>query len=268
MLGHASTEQPLKVETGKTYTPLFVLNAGTLIIRPRPSEGAAVDSGAAVVFEYPGMPHPATYYGESKVVLPAGEQKLTVTIGKGEVKETLQLAAGQTIEKDVVVGVGLVTTNALYAQGGDKVDSTSLFVQILKAAKKIDGSREEMGYSYGADQKFSLPPGDYVALVTVDQASAEAPFNIRVGEAKDVVAVLNAGVLAISAPGATMIKVFEAKKDIQGNRKEFGYAYGVTHQTTLPAGEYAVVVEGASGSAPKEAPASVKAGERSEVTVQ
>ena len=80
-------------------------------------------------------------------------------------------------------------------------------------------------------------------------------------------AALNAGVLAITAPGAKHIEVFAAKKDIQGNRKEFGYAYDETHQTTLPAGDY-VIVRSSRTMAAKEGTATVKAGERTEVTVQ
>ena len=74
--------------------------------------------------------------------------------------------------------------------------------------------------------------------------------------------------LAITAPGASFIEVFAAKKDIQGNRKPFGNAYTDMHQTTLPAGDYAIVVTMAGdNAAKKEGTATVKAGERTEVTV-
>jgi Ca-activated chloride channel family protein len=91
---------------------------------------------------------------------------------------------------------------------------------------------------------------------------------VKAGERVDVKVVLNAGVLAISAPGGKFIQVFSAAKDIQGNRKEFGYAYAETHQTTLPAGDYAVVVDRGEGAEKKEGAATVKAGERAEITVQ
>ena len=55
--------------------------------------------------------------------MPAGEQKVTVKIGQGAVTETIPLAAGQTVEKDIVVGVGHVVANAFYVAGGDKVDA-------------------------------------------------------------------------------------------------------------------------------------------------
>ncbi|MCA0278591.1 MAG: VWA domain-containing protein [Proteobacteria bacterium] len=265
-LGEAGVEQPLKVEAGQVYKPTFVLNAGTLVIRPRPSEGGDIDTGATVVFDFPGADHPATYYGQTKVVLPAGEQKVKVTIGQGEASETIQLAAGQIVEKDVVAGVGRVVVNALYAQGGEKVDASGLDVKIFKARKKIDGTREQVTFGFGPDGKFDLPAGDYVAVVRMDQAEVEQPFNIRVGEAGDVTAVLDAGVLAIDAPGAKEIRVYSAKKDIQGNRKEFGYAYDQKHQTTLPTGEYAVEVDrGDAGK--KEGTARVNAGERTELKI-
>ncbi|WP_432284792.1 VWA domain-containing protein [Aminobacter sp. BA135] len=266
-LGEAAVEQPLKVEAGQAYKPLFVLNAGTLVVRPRPSEGADIVDGAAVVLDFPGGDHPATYYGQTKVVLPAGETKLKVTIGQGEANETIQLAAGQTVEKDIIVGVGHVVVNAIYAEGADKVDAGGLDVRVYKAKKKIDGTRDQVTYGYGPDNKFDLPAGDYVLVARMDQAEAEQPFNVRVGEQGQVTAVLGAGVLAIDAPGAKEIRVFAAKKDIQGNRQGFGYAYDQKHQTTLPAGDYVVEVDrGDAGK--KEGSATVKAGERSELTIQ
>ncbi len=116
-------------------------------------------------------------------------------------------------------------------------------------------------------QNFDLSTGDYVARIELDKAEAEQPFNIRAGEAKDVTAVLNAGVLVITAPGAKDIKVFAAKKDIQGERKEFGYGFDGAHQTTLPAGDYIVETDRRDGSPVKETPASVKAGERVELNI-
>ncbi len=220
-----------------------------------------------MIVDFPGEGESASNYGETKIVVPAGEQKITVKLGSGELSETIQLAAGQTVEKDIIVGVGHLTINAFYATGGDKIDSSNLFVRIVKAQKKIDGSRDEMGYNYGPDQKFDLPAGDYVAIVEMDQATVEVPFKIAVGESRNVDAALNAGVLSVSAPGAKFIEVLEAKKDLQGNRKQFGYNWGDTHQTTLLAGDYVVVADREANGGKKEMPVTVKAGERVEIAV-
>ncbi|MCO5082791.1 MAG: VWA domain-containing protein [Rhizobiaceae bacterium] len=265
-LDHAAVEQKVTIEPDKVATPHFVLDAGRLVIRARASEGAAIADNAAINVRYP-SDGDTTYYGEMKAVFPAGEQVLTIKLGDGAVTETIALKAGQTIEKDVIVGVGRAVVNALYAAGGDRVDSGNMFTRIFKAKKKIDGTREELSYAYGPDAAFDLPAGDYVALVAMDQAAVEQPFSIKVGERQDVTAVLDAGVLAISAPGAKYIEVSGAAKDIQGNRKQFGYAFAETHQTTLPAGDYAVSAERGDPAVKTEAPATVKAGERTEITV-
>src|SRR5690606_386140 len=138
--------------------------------------------------------------------------------------------------------------------------------EIFKAKKAIDGSRQSVSYGYGATSEFDLPGGDYVATAKVGEAVAEAPFTVKVSERVDVNVLLNAGVLFISAPGANMIEVYGAAKDIQGNRKNFGFHYGEEHQTTLTAGDYVVVAK-REGDVLTEAPATVKAGDRTEVAV-
>lgn len=265
--GQAKTEQKIKVEAGQVYKPLFNLNAGTLIIHPRPSEGADVVDGAAVVIDYPGADMPATFYGTTKAVLPAGDEKVTVTIGQGVATETVPLAAGKTVEKDIIVGVGHIVANAYYTAGGDKADGSGIGFKVFKAKKKIDGTREEVTYAYGPDSKFDLPPDDYVLIATVELAEVEQPFTVKAGESQDVKVAMNAGVLAITAPGASKIEIFETKKDINGNRKSIGYNYDAKFQTTLPAGDYAIVAD-TSDNGSKEGTATVKAGERVEVTVK
>ncbi|TIR59665.1 MAG: VWA domain-containing protein [Mesorhizobium sp.] len=262
----ARSEQKIKIEAGQTYSPLFTLNAGTLVIHPHASQGSEISGEARVDFAYPGGS--TTHYGDTKATVPAGEQKVTVQIGAGTVTETIQLAAGQTVEKDIVVGVGHAVLNAYYTAGGDKADNSGIGFEIVKAKKKIDGSRESVEHSYGPDSKFWLPPDDYVALTTLDLAVVEQPFSIKAGDNQDVKVALGAGVLAMSAPGAYSIEVFSSKKDAEGKRKSLGLTYGDSWQQTIPAGDYVVVRHMSDQGQDKEMPVTIKAGERSEITVQ
>ncbi|BCG97006.1 vWA domain-containing protein [Mesorhizobium sp. 131-2-1] len=262
----AKVEQKLKVEAGQVYKPLFTLNAGTLVIHPHASQGAEISGEARVDFAYPGGS--TTHYGDARATVPAGEQKVTVQIGAGTVTETVQLAAGQTVEKDVVVGVGHAVLNAYYTAGGDKADNSGIGFEIVKAKKKIDGTRESVEHSYGPDSKFWLPPDDYVAITTFDIAVVEQPFSIKAGDNQDIKVTLDAGVLAMSAPGAYSIEVLSAKKDIEGKRKSLGLSYGESWQQTIPAGDYVVVRHASDQGQDKETPVTVKAGERAEITVQ
>lgn len=265
-LGYAKSEQPVTIEAGAVAEPFFVLNGGRLIIRPRPAEGAEIDEGAAVFTEFPGGESTAGY-GKVDIYVPAGETKVTVSIGQGKLTRTVAVAAGKTVEQDFVVGVGRATVNAYYAEGV-KVEEGGLAVKILEAKKDLQGNRKEVSYAYGPDSGHDLPPGDYVAYLEMDQAVMEVPFTIETGTLTEVNGVLDAGVLAVAAPNAYSIDIFSAKKDIQGNRKQFGNAYGEERTATLPAGEYAVVVTLNDNAGTKEATASVVAGERTELTVQ
>ncbi|TPJ16170.1 VWA domain-containing protein [Mesorhizobium sp. B2-7-2] len=262
----ARSEQKIKIEAGKTYSPLFTLNAGTLVIHPHASQGSEISGEARIDFAYPGGS--TTHYGDARATVPAGEQKVTVQIGAGTATETVQLAAGQAVEKDIVVGVGHAVLNAYYTAGGDKADNSGIGFEVVKAKKKIDGSRESVEHSYGPDSKFWLPPDDYVALTTLDLAVVEQPFSIKAGDNQDIKVALDAGVLAMSAPGAYSIEVLSSKKDIEGKRKSLGLTYGDSWQQAIPAGDYVVVRHMSAEGQEKEMPVTIKAGERTEIIVQ
>jgi Ca-activated chloride channel family protein len=174
---------------------------------------------------------------------------------------------GQTVEKEAVIDVGHVVANAYYVSGGEKADSSGVSFTVLRAEKQTDGTREQVAYGYGPDSKFDLPEGDYVIEATVDLALVEQPFSVKAGEDQALKVAVNAGVLAITAPGANRIEIFEAKRDANGNRKSVGYAYDEKFQPSVLAGDYVIVVEKSGSGTPKESTATVKAGERTQITV-
>lgn len=264
--GAAKALQKVSVTADKATELALNLNAAELSIHARPAPGADVDRNAQISIAYPGGTSDSNY-GEVKYVVPAGETKVTVKLGAGEASETMQLAAGQVVDKDIIVGVGKAKANAFYTQGGEKAE-TDVGWKVYKAAKKLDGTRDQVTYAYGPDSQFDLPPGDYVIGVDVQAVTVEQPFSVTVGQMTDVNVTLNAGVLAVDAPGADGFKIFEAKKNIQGERKQVTYAYGEKMQTTLAAGDYVLVTNFTTDKADKETPFTVKAGERSELKVE
>lgn len=266
--GNATAEQKISVAADKVSEPVLVLDAGALNIRALPSPGAEPDGNAQIIVDYPGEGESTANYGTVKTVVPAGDTKVTVKLGAGEISETIPVEAGQTVDKDIVVGVGKAEANAFYAEGGEKVDSGDLSWKVFKAKKKIDGSREQATYAFGPGSKFDLPAGDYVMTVDMQAATAEQPFSVSVGEMTDVKVVLNAGVVAIDAPGGDTMNIFAAKKNIQGEREKVTYGYGEKFQTTIAAGDYVVVTDFSSDKAQTETPFTVNAGERTEVSVK
>jgi len=263
---YAVTSQPVTIVAGETLKPLFNLNGARLTVRPRASEDADIDPNASVHWIFASRDS-TTSYGETAYWVPAGETVLEARIGRGEATGSVSLAAGEEKTIDVVVGVGRAVFNAYYVEGM-KIDDGNLTVNVRSARKDIQGNTKDFGTDYGPDKAFDLPPGDYFAVITMGAAIVEQPFSLVTGERVDVNTVMEAGVLAVEAPGTDFVEIFGAKKDIQGNRKSFTYGYGGALQTTLPAGEYVVSVEVPGTGEKKEATTTVTAGERTELTIE
>lgn len=262
--GPVEQTQSVTIAADALAAPYFVMNAGTVIVRAYAAEGEPVADGAALNIYFEGGD--SYGYGEGEFAAPAGEVTVTAKVGQGEVSETFTLAAGETVEKDLVAGVGLAVINGSYIEGMT-IEDGGMAVNVFKAAQAIDGSREEVGYGYGPGNEYQLTPGDYVAEVRMNAAGAQMPFTVVSGQRVDVDVVINAGVAAISMPEAKSFQVFSAKKDIQGNREEMGYGYDTEYQTTLPAGDFVVVTRYEDDSETETA-FTVVAGERVEVMAE
>jgi Ca-activated chloride channel family protein len=265
-LDYAHVEQQVTIEAGTTATPVFDFEAGHIDLRPRMAEGEDINTGAAVYTEFADGTS-TTSYGEVSIYVPAGDTKVTVTIGSAVINDTVTVAAGDRVEKDLVVGAGHINITGSFAEGQPIGDSV-LFVEIFGPKKDIQGNRKSITYGYGPTISLDLAPGDYVAVASYDAVKVEQPFSIKSGEGSDLNINLNAGALAVSAPTGNYVEIFSAKKDIQGNRVSFGGTYDMAATRTLPPGDYHIVVTLANDAGTKDADASVKAGERTEITVQ
>jgi Ca-activated chloride channel family protein len=264
-LHEARVEQVVEIgPAAELSTPTAVLDAGVLNLTLRPAPGSDPDPDAS--WEMQGPNEVSDYgYGTAFRVYPAAEYALKAKLGAAEVNQSVVIEAGKVTDLDLVVGVGLAVVEAAYAEGV-KVEGGDHFVEILEARKDLDGNRKSVDYTYGAGASFDLPPGDYVAVVTLGEARAEVPFSAKVGERVDILVPLNAGVAAFAfGDSNTFLEVFGAKKDINGNRAAFGYGYGPEWQSTFPAGDYVALVDFAGTKT--ETAFTVKAGERTELTI-
>lgn len=266
ILDNVHVNQPVTIAAGQVARPAFDLNAGYLDIRPLIAEGADVSADAAVEETFADGSGPATYYGEAKAFVSAGDTKVKVTIGAASVEQTITVAAGDRVSKDIIVGAGHLALTASFAEGMPVADG-GIYYDVFEAKKDIQGNRKEITGGYGPAAAFDLMPGDYVLVTKLDAVSIEQPFSIKAGEGLAVDVPLNAGVLATTIGDGDYLEVFAPKKDIQGNRKSFGGGYGPTISRTLPAGDYHLVLTIVNGGGTKEADATVKAGERTETMI-
>lgn len=256
-LGYATTELQITVDAFTLAAPRMALDAGKLTIRPLGANGEP-DANAYVTTTFANG-EAVTNYGETTLYVPAGTIDAKVTIGSAETREAISVPAGEDVVRDISVAVGRVSLQAALV-AGLRVEDSGLSFSVVAATADVYGYREELGSAYGVDAALDLPPGDYVATVRFDQVVAETPFTVSAGTTQTVEIVLDAGVLAATAPGAETIEIFDP------HGQQIGYGYGAERTATLPACEYRVMARRPDGSE-QEAKARVKAGERTAITL-
>lgn len=261
-LHSAVVDQPIDVSATDLVTPEVILDAGILSIRILSEEGGAPDANGYWEVNGAGGVSDGGY-AEALRVLPSGEYELVAKLGEMSTKESIDITAGETLEKTIIMGIGIPVFTAYYAEGVP-VEGKQSF-EILEAKVGLDGKREGVSTIYNAGATLKLPPGDYAVIANVGSASAEMAFTVKPGQRSDVAVILNAGIAAITAPNAKSMVVFEASVGLDGKRNDIRTDYGDSFLLTLPAGDYiaAVVVDQASA----EAPFTVKPAERTELTI-
>ena len=260
----ATAQQDVTVSADVLARPEIVLNGAKVLIHPKSAADAQTDPNAALQFTNAAGLN-TTYYGDTRIYLNAGDTVLTATMGEASVTETLTLTAGQILDRDVIIGSGVAVIDGYYVEGVI-IDSGNLRVDLFEAKKALDGTRTSITTTYGPGKTFTLPPGDYLATVTLDAASVDVPFTAKLGERVEVTAVLQAGVLFAAAPGAYSIEVFAAKPALDGSRKSVNFDYTEEKTLTVPGGDYLVVAT-REGGASVEATVTVPPGERGEVAL-
>jgi Ca-activated chloride channel family protein len=240
--------------------PTAVLDAGVLNLVLLSEEGGEPNSEALWEMRGPDDVYDAGY-ARALRVFPAGEYAFNAALGEVKANDAVVIEAGKVTDKTVVLGAGIPVFTAYYTEG-TAIEGDQTF-ELFEAKQGLDGKRAHIRTDYGAGSAPELPPGDYVVLASVGPAMAEQAFSIKAGERKDVPVILNAGIVAITAPNANAIEIVGAKPALDGSRPFVYTHYGPEVQQTLNAGDYVAIV--ASGEAKAEFPFTVKAAERTEV---
>lgn len=266
-LGNVTREIAFEVKDGSVARPKVNFDAAELTVVPKRSPGGDVETQAKT--EITRGDFKDSVYGQNTVFVPAGEIVLTGSIGPARAQETLAVKAGETISHDLVIPSGVVIAKAVYAQGGKAVETDDIRFEAMSAKETLDGTRQTINGIYGTGKMMEMPAGDFVMRARLGKVTVEQPFTVTAGKRSEITLDLDAGVLAITAPGAERIDIVETTKDLQGTQKEISGRYGTQHQETLHPGDYSVKVsyDKKSGRDPKEIKATVKAAERTETNV-
>lgn len=265
-LGSATAIVPVTIAAGETTEIDVVIGAGTLVLRgKRSAEANDVDDGIRWDISSPNTNTVTTYGGEVSVELPGGEYTVQATLGEARAETTVSVSAGKTTEAELIVATGRLVAHALFAPGGPTVTEGPRF-DVLATSPGSDGRDRVLATSYNDGATFDLPPGPYILRATSDIATADAAFDLKAGVPTDVSVVLNAGLLAISAPNGDRLDLLGAEKDIYGEQAVLATTYGQSWQLAVPVGEYTVKVRKLDGTE-ASGTASVAAGKRVELAI-
>ncbi|TCV55574.1 hypothetical protein [Agrobacterium tumefaciens] len=266
-LGNVTREVPFEVKDGNVARPKVSFDAAELTIVPKRSPGGDVETQGKT--EITRDDFKDSVYGQNTVFVPAGEVLLTGRIGPARAEEKLAIKAGEKISHELVIPSGVVIAKAVYAEGGRAVETDDIRFEAMSAKETLDGTRETINGIYGTGKMMEMPAGDFVMRARLGKVTVEQPFTVTAGKRTEITIDLDAGVLAIKAPGAERIDIVETTRDLQGTQKEISGRYGTQHQETLHPGDYSVKVsyDKKSGREPKEIKATVKAAERTETSV-
>lgn len=267
-LGKVTRDTEIELDENEVTRQHVVLDAGIVkIIAKRTPQDAAPDKAARITVSWNKGEDGA--YGEGRFHVPAGPVKLRGRIGKAIVEEQFTLNAGETVEKTLVVASGIVVPSAVYAEDGPAVEGNDIRFTVFEAAVDLNGKRKKIEGQYGPGRGVEVPAGEAILHARLGEAEVYSePFTVRGGERTEVQVNINAGVLAITAPGAYRIDLFESEKDIQGKQRRITGNHGQEMQLTLHPGTYDVVATYKGDVAEKRKAATVTAGKRVETRLE
>ncbi len=180
-LGEARTKAEFEIKSGETTTKVISMGAGKLLVSAFYSEGGeALKESAAFEVYHQGASADEkgewvnTNYGShTKFDLPAGKYIVVVKLDIGETHQTIDLAAGATLDLKINANMGFVAASAEGA--------TSYVVSVGK--KSLDGSNQNLTTNYDPKLNLAVNAGNYlVQAFNHDTLIGEKLVDVKAGE--------------------------------------------------------------------------------------
>ncbi len=208
---------------------------------------------------------PVTIYGTSKGSFAPGKYRMVTELHDARVEQDVEIGPATEMSTPVAILDAGVLNLTLRASPGADPDPDAFWE--LRGADEL--------YESGYGQAYRVfPSGEHALKAVIGAAEATPTVVIKPGKVTDLDLVLGVGLAVVDATysetvkvegGDHFVEIYGAAKDIDGNRKAFGYTYGAGANFDLPAGDYVAVVS--LGAAKSEVPFSVKVGERTDIVV-
>lgn len=262
--GYVERQFPLKVEKRKIAQLDVALDAGYVTSDGSVEGAGKVDGVVWEVHKSDGDYVATDYEAVPKFILPAGDYVLTLTKGAAKTKREFSVAAGDSINVSMTIDVGKLAVSAVYAANGPKVQD-GIVIEINRPAKSDIEKPEWVTTDYKEISQFDLPAGRYEIVVSVGYARRVFNADVKSGETTRVNYNVEAGVAHITAPDGATIEIYEAERDINGQRKWIGTHYDGDKSVALNEGKY-LVVHVTKSDKRIEREITITAGKRSEVS--
>ena len=250
--------EPAPVALEKNFDPVIVLAEG----QPEPADEIIED--AYVTLRLIGADgtlseEAITVYGRSTELVPPGTYRMITELNDAKVEQDVTITADALAQPVAVLNAGVLNLR-LYAFDGGEIEADAFW--------EARGPDEVYEAGYGQTLHV-FPAGEYSLLASFGAAKVEETLTFVAGEQIDKDVILGTGLAVVEAyytegmkveGGDHFVEIFEAKKDIEGNRKSAGYTYGAGASFDLPAGDYVAVVS--LGAVKVEVPFMSRVGER------
>lgn len=251
---------PAKLETN--VDPILRLIAGQ--DEPQAVIGDAIFEFYPMTDEGPSSERADTIYGNTRATLPAGKYLVRARLHKATAEAEFEASETEMAYPEMVLDAGILRLRVLAGEGGEP--DRDGFFEI-----RGPGDIVESGYSAAT---VVLPAQEYALLARLGSAETNQSLVIEAGQelSKDV--VMGIGVAGVSVTydgsqtiddGDLHIEIFEAKADLDGNRKSAAYNWGNNQTFDLSPGDYVAVVK--LDAAQVEMPLTIRTGERSDIAL-
>ncbi|MBV0910927.1 vWA domain-containing protein [Anianabacter salinae] len=181
--------------------------------------------------------------------LPADTYRIVARYGVAFQTVTATVSPGTLTELVVNMNAGHARFSAEATAGGTALDD-EMFYWVYENRTDLEGNREEITRSGSAVPLFRLPVGEYYVVARHGVAFQNAVIEVGAGSLTEFVFDMDVGYVrasAIPTTGAAPLDddmfywVYEARKDLQGNRKEVTRSGSAVSLFRLPAGDYHMV---------------------------
>ncbi|MGV3662433.1 MAG: vWA domain-containing protein [Prosthecobacter sp.] len=263
--GDARGQKEVEVKAGETLDVLVIMGSGRARLAVVMEEGGtpvAKDVAWDILGEADAEGNRKkvafSYEAQPTLSLAAGKYLVQAQVGNATGTTTIEIEAGKTVERTLVLGAGRLKLSASAAEGGTPI-ANELSWEIL-GRPDAEGNRQKMAYSYEAQPTLNLPAGKYIAEVKWGSATLRKDVEVAAGKLVEVPVVLNAGTLAVTAhmgegadPAATDLAwEILAEPNAEGERKNVGFSYDAQPKFRVTAGKYLISLKRGGTSVTQE----------------